>query len=230
MTAVLLIAGLGGRGSFWDGQVSALAPRFEPIAFDHRGRDSVEALAQDALALLDARGIERCHVVGHSLGGAVAQVIAEDYPERVGRLVLSATWCGPTAPFKALFELRKRVLSELGAGAAATLGALIAWPDDWLERHPELLRAGGDSADALRARLDAILGFDRSSRLAEIRAPTLVVCAQDDRVVPPGHSRRIAAGVPGSILRLLPGGGHFPQATATDAYNVVLLEFLEDAR
>jgi len=226
---VLLITGLGGSATFWSRQVSALSARFEPITYDLKGRNTVKALAQDALALLDARRIARCHIVGHSTGGAIAQVIAADHPQHVERLVLSATWCGPTAPFTALFKLRKRVLLELGADAGATLAAITAWPDDWLEAHPELVTAPGSPADtpALLARMDAILAFDGCSRLASIKAPTLVVCAEDDRLVPAAHSKRIAAGIPGSELRLLPYGGHFPQATATQTYNQLLLDFLE---
>lgn len=228
-SAVLLICGLGGRASFWDRQIPVLATRFEPLAYDLKARTSVEALAQDALELLDERGIERCHVVGHSTGGAIAQVLAADYPERVRSVVLSATWCAPTPPFAALFRLRKRVLTELGPQDAATLGALFAWPDDWLAAHPELLGAH-DPADTpgLAARMDAILAFDRATKLAAIRAPTLVLCAEDDRLVPLDHSRRIAAGIPGAMLRVLPRGGHFPQAVDPQSYNSVLLEFLEN--
>ncbi len=229
-STVLLITGLGGRASFWDRQVPALATRFAPLTYDLKARNSVEMLAQDALDLLDERGIERCHIVGHSTGGAIAQVLAADQPERVRSVVLSATWCAPTPPFAALFRLRKRVLAELGPQEAATLGALIAWPDDWLAAHPELIGAH-DPADTpgLAMRMDAILAFDRSAKLGAIRAPTLVLCAEDDRLVPLGHSRRIAAGIPGAVLRVLPRGGHFPQAVDAQSYNQVLLEFLENA-
>jgi aminoacrylate hydrolase len=231
MEPVLLITGLGGKASFWSRQVAALAPRFAPLTYDLRARTSVEALARDALELMDQRGVERCHVVGHSTGGAIAQVIAAEHPGRVRRLVLSATWSAPTAPFRALFELRRRILRDLGVQAYATLGALTAWPDDWLERHPELLRAGADPDDAqgLLARIEAILAFDGAARLSAIRAPTLVVCAQDDRVVPLGHSKRIAAAIAGAELQVLPYGGHFPQVAASDAYNGLLKQFLEKA-
>jgi aminoacrylate hydrolase len=229
---LLFIAGLGGRASFWDRQVEAFARGFETIAYDLKGRNTVEALARDALELLDARGIGRCHIVGHSTGGAIAQVIAAEHPERVDRLVLSSTWCAPTAPFNALFELRKKILLDLGSESYTLHGALVAWPDDWLQAHPELLRSKMDEPEkqAVLARLDAILAFDRAAQLVSIHLPTLVICAQDDNLVPLGHSRRIAAGIPGSVFKVLPYGGHFPQATATDAYNSALLEFLENRK
>jgi aminoacrylate hydrolase len=228
MRPVLFITGLGGKASFWSHQVQAFGARFDCIAFDLKARDSVDALARDALELLDQRGVKRCRIVGHSTGGAIAQVIASDHPERVERLVLSGTWSAPTAPFLALFRLRKRVLAEMGAEAGALLGALFAWPDDWLEKHPELL-ATFNAADTpgLLARMDAILAFDGRARLARIKAPTLVLCAQDDHLVPISHSRRIAAGITGSRLRILSYGGHFPQITASAQYNEALMEFLD---
>jgi aminoacrylate hydrolase len=126
--------------------------------------------------------------------------------------------------------LRKRLLAELGAQPYSTLAALTGWPDDWLERHPELLAAGGDPAEApgQLARMDAILGFHGEAGRGAIRAPALVICAEDDRIVPVGHSKRIAAAIRGSELRLLPYGGHFPQVTATDFYNALLMEFLNE--
>lgn len=229
-STVLFIPGLAGKAAFWSRQLEALAPRFKPLACDLGAHASVEALARDALGALDAQRIERCHVVGHSTGGAIAQLIAARYPQRVARLVLSATWCTPTAPFLASFRLRRRVLRELGLQAYGTLAALAGWPDDWLEAHPEVLAAAIDPAEmpGLLARMDAILAFDGAGELGRIRAPTRVLCAEDDRIVPVNHSKRIAAGIRGSELRLLPYGGHFPQVTATDSYNALLMEFLDE--
>ena len=227
MQPVLFITGLGGKAAFWQRQVSALERRFECITFDLKGRDSVEALARDALEVLDQRRVQRCHVVGHSTGGAIAQVIASDHPERLDRLVLSGTWSSPSAPFTALFKLRRRVLAELGAEAGAVLGALFAWPNDWLEAHPEILSTfDASQTQALLARMNAILAFDGRARLAKIKAPTLVLGGLDDNLVPADHARRIAAGIAGSRLELLPYGGHFPQATETAKYNALLTEFL----
>ncbi|MFN2643652.1 MAG: alpha/beta fold hydrolase [Burkholderiales bacterium] len=227
MASVLFITGLGGKASFWSRQVAAFKERFNCITYDLGARNTVEALAQDALALLDARGVERAHIVGHSTGGAIAQVIASEHPERVERLVLSGTWSSPTAPFAALFKLRQRVLAELGPQPAAVLGALFAWPNEWLEEHPEQLELfDATDAQALLARMEAILAYDGHARLARIRAPTLVVCAEDDHLVPIAHSRRLAAGIAGAKLQLLPCGGHFPQATATREYNELLMGFL----
>src|SRR5690349_1825241 len=110
---VLLVPGLSGRGSFWASQVTELARDFRVIVHDHRGtgrsthsriRYSVEQMADDVLRLMDALGVESAHLVGHSTGGAIGQVIALEHPRRLRSLVLSATWAGPDAYFRRLFE------------------------------------------------------------------------------------------------------------------------------
>jgi aminoacrylate hydrolase len=228
--AVLLIPGLGGRSSVWNAQVEALSEHFIPIAVSHGGQSSMEAFAAALLEALDKKGIERCHVVGQSMGGAIAQVIAEDHPHRVDRLVLSSTWCAPTPAFRAAFELRRRILLELGPEAYAAHVALLGWPQEWLDVHPELLQQTPEKEEIphVLARIDAILGFDRGAQLGSIRARTLVICAEDDNVVPVAHSRRLASGIRGATLKLLRAGGHFPQVTQAAIYSAMLLEFLRD--
>ena len=98
---LLLVPGLGGRAEFWDPVVPPLAARFTVILHDHRGtgRSSIEridySIAQmtgDVIALLDHLGFDRAHLIGHSTGGAIGQTLAIDFPQRLDRLVLSATW------------------------------------------------------------------------------------------------------------------------------------------
>ena len=137
--AVLLIPGLGGRASLWDPQVAALSKNFLPLPVSHGGHRQVEDFAFSLLKFLDEKGVARCHVVGQSMGGAIAQVLAEDHPQRVERLVLSSTWSGPTPAFLASFQLRKTILQELGPDAYALHGALLGWPADWLDAHPVFL-------------------------------------------------------------------------------------------
>ena len=102
--ALFLIPGLGGSAAFWDEIAPALAQRFKVIVMDHRGAGrserpeqsySVELLARDAVDVLDHFQIARAHIVGHSTGGAIAQVLAIDYPDRVNRIVLSGSWAKP---------------------------------------------------------------------------------------------------------------------------------------
>jgi aminoacrylate hydrolase len=98
---LLLVPGLGGVGSYWRPQIDALSEQFKVIVHDHRGTGrstrseiaySVDQMTSDLLILMDALGIERAHLVGHSTGAAIGQTMAIERPDRVDRLVLYAGW------------------------------------------------------------------------------------------------------------------------------------------
>src|SRR5258707_2875590 len=136
---VLFVSGLGGFASFCQDQIAAFAKRFEVVTFDHRGIGqsdqarfgyTVERMAADVVSLMDALRIKRAHVVGHSTGGAIAQVLAIDHPSRLASVVLSATWTKADAYFRRLFTFREEVLLRLGAGTylpSATLYLHSSW-------------------------------------------------------------------------------------------------------
>jgi len=120
---VLFISGLSGFASFWQDQVAAFARKFDVVTHDHRGIGqsdvtrsgfTVDRMAADVVGLMDALEIERAHIVGHSTGGAIAQILAIEHPKRLASVVLSATWTKPDAYFRRMFGLRKDILSFLG--------------------------------------------------------------------------------------------------------------------
>src|SRR5437867_13102392 len=138
---LMLVPGLSGQGSFWSQQVEAFKRDFRVIVHDHRGagrsahsaiKYSVEQMADDALRLMSALGIARAHLVGHSTGGAIGQVIALDQPGRLRSLVLSATWAGPDPYFRRLFEARKKALLESGVEAYLRASVLVLAPPWWV--------------------------------------------------------------------------------------------------
>ena len=241
--AVLLVAGLGGRGAFWRAQAEALAPHFRVILHDHRGvgaslrgptARTTSAMADDVEHLMDALEIDRAMLVGHSTGGAIGQHLALRHPERIARLVLSSSWAGPSPLFLATFALRKQVLEQLGPDAYLMLGTLLGTPAWWL--HDRFLgaadylaeRRGGlpDIADEL-ARLDAVMTHDLRAQLPRILVPTLAICAQDDQLTPVGFTEEIAAAIPGAECEILPKGGHFCPQTMSEDYNRRILRFLK---
>src|SRR5712691_12213889 len=143
---LLLVPGLGGQGVFWAQQVKDFARDFRVIVHDHRGtgasthsriRYSVEQMADDVLRLMDALKIDSAHFVGHSTGGAIGQVIAQDHPERLKSLVLSATWAGPDPFFRRLFESRKRTLLDSGVEAYLRASVLFQATPKWVSEHDE---------------------------------------------------------------------------------------------
>jgi len=225
---VVLIPGLGGSARFWSAIAPALAKTFRVILFDHRGAGRsdrpvqeyrVETLARDLSDILAKLGIGKAHLVGHSTGGAIAQVMALDWPRHVDRLVLSGTWARPTPHFNALFRFRLHVLETLGAEAYARLTPLLGYLPDWLNRHPDILEVDPEPALAdltpvavAAARIRMLLAFDRSADLARIAAPTLVLGARDDMVVACEQSKELAERIPDARLSVLEGGHFFPRA------------------
>ncbi len=118
-----LISGLNGTGAFWTPHLPALGVRFTVVLHDHRGTGrsspsridySIDQMADDVLQLLDHLEIHEARLVGHSTGGAICQTLAIERPERVARMVLSATWTATDAYFRRLFEVRSDTLRALG--------------------------------------------------------------------------------------------------------------------
>jgi 3-oxoadipate enol-lactonase len=233
--AVLLVMGYGMTLERWWRTAAVLARRFRVLRFDNRGVGgsdlpalpySVAAMADDAVAVLEAAGQEQAHVYGLSLGGMVAQEIALRHPERVQALVLGATTAGGAAtvlgdPTTLSLFSRASVLTPDEAAWAAV-------PHLYAERTR--LRHGDRIADDLAQRpedegsavahaqqLLAAATHSAAARLGGITAPTLVVHGVEDRVLPPENARRLAAAIPGAELSLWDDAGHLYTTDAPGA-------------
>jgi aminoacrylate hydrolase len=232
---VVLMAGLGGLGAFWQPVMERLSSGYMCITFDHPGMGrsppskvhTIEHIASEVLGLLDQLGLGSAHFVGHSTGGLVAQVLALDHAARVDRIVLSATWARPDRRFRDLFETRRMVLERAGFAAYNAIGKLLGYPADWYEARlasdaPINFDAttDGDLATAV-ARIQMLLDFDRAVELDSIRAPVLIVGASDDAIVPISHSHDLARRLPQARMIELQGGHFLPQ-TQTERYVAAL--------
>ena len=224
---LLLISGLGGTADFWAPLRPLLRDEFQLVLFDHRGTGrsdrpsdgySIQRIAADVIAIMDALRIERAHIVGHSTGGAVTQTLALDAADRVDRIVISASWARSDYYFRLLFETR------------------LAVPPAWITDHEaEEKRANARaeqelaSPDATAARLRMLFAHDRFADLPRITAPTLVLGAPDDMIVPIAHSHEIAGQVPCAEFHELTGGHFFPRTQANHFVEIVS-RFLRRAR
>jgi len=242
---LLLVAGLGGRGAFWAKQVQAFARDFRVITHDHRGcGDSspgkaiwgAEQMAQDLVALMDAMGISRAHLIGHSTGGAIGQHVALRWPERLERLVLSCSWAGPDAYFEQLFRTRREILINCGPLAYYTIGTYLAHPGGYLQAQMKDARsfmegrmAAWPGLEVELSRLAAVAAHDLRSHVHKISQKTLCIGAADDQITPSGFTEELARLIPGAQLHLLPHGGHFCPIVETTAYNERVLQFLRSA-
>lgn len=241
---LMLVPGLGGGGSFWMKQVPEFAKDFRVIIHDHRGagqsshsliKYTVDQMADDALKLMNALDIESAHYCGHSTGGAMGQIIAEDHPERIKSLVLSATWPGKDPYFRRCFATRKEVLENLGVEAYARASSLVLLPTWWISENDaaidemhKMLAVNQPPVEVMVGRIEAIMEFDRPDRLGDIKAPTLVICAQDDAVTPVHYSTALGRGINDVRLVVLERGGHFVPVLLPDDYNEAVGAFLRE--
>ncbi len=238
---LVLIAGLGGSATFWNAHRPFLRDHYRLILFDHRGAGrsdrpeqaySVEGMAKDVIAVLDHFEVERAHIVGHSTGGAISQVLALDAAERLGKLVLSGTWDKADYRFKILFDVRVQVLERMGASAYQDLTNVLGFAAEWMNEHEKELDEATSAAmnnldpiSVTAARIRMLLDFDRANELHRILAPTLVIGADDDAMVPAYYAERLSAAIPGATLRRFNGGHFFPRVHA-QAFCAEILEFL----
>jgi 3-oxoadipate enol-lactonase len=224
--AVLFIHGLGYDRFGWGPLPGLLARDYKVITFDNRGVGesdvpegpySVAQMAADAVAVLDAAGIERAHVLGVSLGGFIAQEIALRYPERVHKLVLASTSPGgpraypmPAAGLDAFGRfpnmereegLRLMVENSLGAHGVSERPELVREIFSYrLERAGPL---AGWQAQAVAGAL-----FDSYDRTPQIAAPTLVLQGGADNVIDPRNAELLAELIPSARLEAIPDRGH----------------------
>lgn len=224
LPALMLVSGLSGTAAFWDPVVEALSAHMRLVRLDQRGVASstrggrtttIDLLAEDCLAVLDAIGVQRPLLLGHSTGGVILQSMALQRPGAFAGLILSATWARPGRYMTELFNARRSVLDAVPQAYAA-LTPFLGYPPDWIDRHwPQVSRmmanapAALDQQSIMIERISALMSFDRSGELAGIREPTLVQGAEDDLIVPAFLQRQLRDLMPGSELAMLPSGGHF---------------------
>jgi pimeloyl-ACP methyl ester carboxylesterase len=226
---VLLITGIGLSGGSWWRTVPVLAERFRVLTYDNRGigrsttfnyNYTTEAMADDAIAVLDSAGVACAHVYGMSLGGMVAQQLALRHPERVMSLVLGCTQSGGRRAVRAdeaaiaFFRRRARLPAEESAWASV--------PYNYGRRcryeHPHRIAedisrrlANPFNERAYRAQLCAGVLHNCFGRLGEIVARTLIVHGRDDRVIPVANAELMAERIRDVRVRLLEECGHmFP--------------------
>lgn len=243
---VLFVSGLADEGACWVDQVAGLRDRYRVTTFDNRGvgRSAtpdgpfrIADFAADTAALVDALGLDRPHVVGSSMGGAIAQELALARPDLVRSLVLNGTWCRGDRFLHEIFRSWMRA-AEKSDSIRDFLLAVNLWcfapriwnegtMDGWLdaaEASPHV-----QSVDAFCRSAEALVHHDSADRVGAIAVPTLVTVGALDLVLPERFSRELAERIPGARLVVVPEAGHQPFQEFPADYNRLLADFWETA-
>lgn len=243
---ILFIQGLGAGKAGWALQRVATAPWYHAIALDNRGagrsdkphtKYTLEQMADDAIAVLDHAGIDTAHVVGASMGGAISQIVAVKYPERVRSVTLACT-AGANHPW------REELLTSwkdnaLAGGMGSMSKEAIQWvmgPRSFRRFLPAMGWLGplalGRPSHAFANQVDAILDVDLSlvAELENIEVPVLVLAGNQDVLTPRGDSEELADKIPTAELVVISGAAHGFMVEHATTFNRVLLEFLGRAQ
>lgn len=239
---VLMLHGIGGGRRSFAPQMAVLADRYRVVAWDMPGYGNSaplqdmtwSALADAAVALIDHLGVEMVDLLGHSMGGMVAQEMVAQHPRRVARLILAGTspaFGGSTDDFKNKFlAARLKPLDEgktPGDIAPELVRGMVGEEPD-----PAGVAAAIDSmrqisAASYRQALQCLVGFNRRDDLGRIAVPTLLIAGERDRTAPPAGMRKMAEQVPGSRYVELPGAGHLMNLERPMAFTAAVAGFLD---
>lgn len=245
---VVLIMGLTADMDWWpQAFIEGLAKRHKVLMFDNRGsgrshagglgKFSIEEFACDTIALMDAVGIERSHVLGASMGGMIAQQIAIEFPERVDRLVLSSTssqvlmsrpprlrvFVEALNPFGGRVERQRRILEFL-----FTRDSVKANPEPLEDLEKRFFIAPTNDYNAVR-QLIAAMRFDSYRRLPCVKAPTLIIRGDKDPIFPGRDSELMARRIPGASLVAMEDAGHIVINQYPEECLELILDFLNPA-
>ena len=240
---LLLIQGLGADSRGWLRQRRALGRSYRGIVFDNRGAGrsdhpsapyDLEVMAADAVAVLDAVGVDRAHIMGASMGGIFAQIIAVRNPERVRSLVLACTACRH-------HTWRRELLEEWATTAERDgMGSFTREAVRWLIGPRSLRRfwpavglvgplAMTGSPEAFVAQVRAILAMedDLRNELANVDVPTLVLVGSQDILTPMGDAEELAEEIPGAELVVIRGAAHGFMLEHGAIFNRTVVDFLD---
>ncbi len=231
--AVVLVHGAGGSHVHWPAELRRL-PGATVYALDlpghgrskGKGRDTVAGYAEAVVAFCDALGLTRPVVIGHSMGGAIGQTLALDFPDRISALVLVATG----ARLRVTAAILDGIVSNFDETVkliASYLWSRESAPAVMMERlGVQVLRDTGPIV--LRGDFVACDRFDVMSRLGEIAVPTLVIGGTADLLTPAKYAHFLAEHIPDARLRIFPDAGHVVMLEHPVEVAQAVQEFLEE--
>jgi pimeloyl-ACP methyl ester carboxylesterase len=243
---LILIQGYTSDLSSWDFVRRELSRHFQLLLFDNRGAGrtecpdspfSIDQMALDTIELSRHLGLKKPHVLGHSMGGMIAQSIAFHYPSEVGKSIFSQTRIKLTASSISLMETLLE-LRESGLPSKMLTKIMMPWLlsntflgnrklcEQFIERREQFKYP--ISLNGHKKQLVALKHFDSSSWYQKIRTETLILCGEEDLLCPPQDSYLLEKGIPSSKIYVFKHLGHMSQFERPEEFCSILLQFLKD--
>jgi pimeloyl-ACP methyl ester carboxylesterase len=226
---LVLLHGSGGDGSVWENQAADLSRSLRVVIPDLPGHGrsggaalSVPAAAEWLKQLSISLDLAPFFLVGHSLGGAIAQEFARIHPQTLRGLVLAGTGMRLPVPPEYLQLVKDDVAAAIEVSCARAYAPGVA--PELVSRGRGMLQRNGQAA--LYNDLTACAAFDSSAWIGSVELPALVICGRDDRIVDCGLAREIAHSLPRGSLHLVPGAGHMLMHEAPEEFNAALQHFI----
>ena len=230
--ALILVHGAGGAATLWLNQLRHFKPKRSTLALflpghgpeGGPGRESIAEYVEAIRAFLDETKLERVVLAGLSMGGAISQLFALTYPERLAGLVLASTG----AKLKVLplifetiakdFEGYLKLMGQFSFSRSAPEEVKQLVLEEAREQKPSVVLDDFRACDA----------FDVRERLSEIRVPTLVLSGEEDLLTPPKYSDYLVQHIPGAKLVRFPQAGHLLPVEKPEEFNAAIEKFLEE--
>jgi 3-oxoadipate enol-lactonase len=242
---LVCVMGLAADTLAWTLQVPAFSERHKTIIFDNRdvGRSSqatgsyeIAEMARDTLALADALELDSFHLLGVSMGGAIAQEVALAAPERVRTLTLAVTWATGGRWSRTLSSVWGPRVHRMSRGERVDELMLLGFSDAFFEnadgiamlREMMLQNPNPQPAEAFARQLDAASRHNPGEGLGDLTMPTHVIGAEYDILVPVWKSREVAALIPGSKLTVLAACAHGLNVERAEEFNRAVLDFIAE--
>ncbi len=240
---LLMCIGYATNMDLWSTKViSMLQEKYKVIVFDYRGMGystnsdsaiTIQSMGEDVNALLTALNIQKTNILGWSMGGFVAQMFSIQHPEKVNKLILYATHCGDTLAINPTQEISD-ILANPSSSQMELLGTLF--PDDWMATHPkpwEVLPEANEpyNAEAIGLQYFAIQawlspGGGSAGQLQKLTMPVLIICGNQDKVVPCENSSILADSIGSATLIKVDNSGHGLMYQLPETFAEYVLTFL----
>ncbi|MEW6400428.1 MAG: alpha/beta fold hydrolase [Chloroflexota bacterium] len=244
---LVLISGIGYSWWQWHKMVPFLAEHFQVITFDNRGVGqsdkpagpyTAQMLAADTVGLLKELGIEKAIIMGHSMGGFIAQAITLDFPQAAEKLILCSTNFGGPRHVPVTEEAMK-VLTDVSSDPLTRFknGVAVSTAPGWVDKNPEMIQkwiewrvANPIEPAPYQAQLAIGLGLLPEAaafedKLHRINVPTLILFGEYDKVVPPANASLLAGKIADSKVTIFPDAGHFFPIEIPEAASRAVIEF-----